>query len=348
MQALDVAAGEAEDGREQRHRRRHDDQHGEHHREGEPVHGRLSHQQDAEHRDDHGQAGEQHGAAGGGDRGPRGPSGILAVGQAAAEPRDDQQRVVDADADADHGRGVRRPLRYVDNPAQHLAERHRDAESEQRRDEGQPHRNDGAEGDEQDDGRRDQADALGARGNRLGLGRDRAADLDLQRLVAGREDGRDQRRGLVGRELVGGLVEGDVGVRRGGVRGDLARPLWRERAGDAHDVLGVSDIGQDRLDPLDQLRRGHAGVGVDDDLHGVARLLREAVLERVGDALRLRARLEVVLLELPSERAGQREGTDQCGYPGQDHETAVPEAPISETYQHRDSFIGSSVVCLRR
>ena len=99
---------------------------------------------------------------------------------------------------------------------------------------------------------------------------------------------------------------------------------------------------------LDQLRRGHAGVGVDDDLHGVARLLREAVLERVGDALRLRARLEVVLLELPSERAGQREGPDQCGDPGQDHETAVPEAPISETYQHRDSFIGSSVVCLRR
>ena len=63
-------------------------------------------------------------------------SGILAVGQAAAEPRDDQQRVVDADADADHGRGVRRPLRYVDDPAQHLAERHRDAESEQRRDAG--------------------------------------------------------------------------------------------------------------------------------------------------------------------------------------------------------------------
>ena len=75
------------------------------------------------------------------------------------------------------------------NAAQHLAERHRDAEAEQRREQRQAHRDHRAEGDEQDDGRRDQADALGARGHRLGLGRDRAADLDLQRLVTGREDG---------------------------------------------------------------------------------------------------------------------------------------------------------------
>ena len=248
VQTLDVAAGEAEDGREQRHRRRHHDQDGEHHGEGEPVHGRLTHQQDAEHGDDHGHAGEEHGAAGGRDRGLRRPAGILAVGQAAAEPGDDQQRVVDADADADHGRGVRRPLRDVDDAPQHLAERHRDAEAEQRRDERQAHGDHRAEGDQQDDGRRDQADALGARGNGLGLGRDRAADLDLQRVVTGREDGRDQRRGLVGSELVGRLVEGDVGVGRRAVRRDLAGAVRGERAGDAHDVLRVGDIGEDRLD----------------------------------------------------------------------------------------------------
>ena len=38
---------------------------------GEAGHGRLAHQQDAEHRDDHGETGEEDGASGGRDRGER-------------------------------------------------------------------------------------------------------------------------------------------------------------------------------------------------------------------------------------------------------------------------------------
>ena len=79
---------------------------------------------------------------------------------------------------------------------------------------GQSHRHDGAEGDQQDDGGGDESDHLGADGCRLRQGRDRAADLDLQGVVACREDGIDQRRGLRRGVLVDGLVEGDVGVRR--------------------------------------------------------------------------------------------------------------------------------------
>ena len=90
-------------------------------------------------------------------------------------------------------------------------------------------------------------------------------------LVTGREDGRDQRLGLVGRELVGCLVEGDVGVRRGAVGRDLVGAVRGEGAGDAHDMLGVGDLGEDRLDAVSHLGRGHAGVGVDDDLDRVAR-----------------------------------------------------------------------------
>ena len=221
VQAFDVAAGEAEDGREQRDRRGHHDKQGEHHGEGEAVHGRLAHQQDAEHRDDHGHAGEEHCAASGRHGGQRGPAGLLAVGQAAAEPGDDQQGVVDADAEADHRRGVGGPLRNVDEALEHLAERHRDAEAEQRGDERESHRDHGSEGDEQDDGGRDQADALGSRGDRQGLGRDRAAGLDLQAGVTGSEDGFDQGLGLGGGELVGRLVQGDIGVRRRAVRRDL-------------------------------------------------------------------------------------------------------------------------------
>jgi hypothetical protein len=76
---------------------------------------------------------------------------------------------------------------------------------------------------------------------------------------------------------------------------------------------------------------------VHDDLHRVAGPLGEVGLEGVGDVLRLGARLEVVLLELPTERAGECEAPDQGGDPAQDHETTLLEAPISETYEHRDS-----------
>ena len=81
------------------------------------------------------------------------PSGVLPGGEAAAVAGDDEQGVVDADAEADHGRGRRRPVGDVDHPPEDLAERHRDPEPEQCGDQRQPHRHDGAEGDQQDDRR---------------------------------------------------------------------------------------------------------------------------------------------------------------------------------------------------
>ena len=67
-------------------------------------------------------------------------SRLLAFGEVAAEPGDDEQRVVDADAEADHRRGGRGPVRDVDDPAQELAERDRGAEAEHGGDQRQPHR----------------------------------------------------------------------------------------------------------------------------------------------------------------------------------------------------------------
>ena len=196
VQALDVAAGEAEQRRQQRHRGGHDEQHGQRHGEREPVQGRQAHQQDAEHRDDDDEAGEHHGPPGRRDRADGGPSWLLPLGEVAAEPGDDEQRVVDADAEADHRRGGWGPVRDVDHPAQELAERDRGAEAEHGGDQRQPHRDRGPEGEQQDDGGGEQPDAFGAERGRLGQRGDRAADLDLQGVVAGGEDGFDQCLGL--------------------------------------------------------------------------------------------------------------------------------------------------------
>ena len=97
-----------------------------------------------------------------------------------------------------------------------------------------------------------------------------AADLDLQRVVAGREDRFDQCLGLAGRELAVVLVEGDVGVRGRAVVGDLAGAAVGERADDAHDVVALGDVGEDLLGPRPHRGRRDTGVGVDHDLHGVA------------------------------------------------------------------------------
>ena len=125
-----------------------------------------------------------------------GASRLVTVGEVAAEPGDDEQRVVDADTEADHRRGGRRPVRDVDHPAQELAERDRGAEAEHGGDQRQPHRHGGPEREQQDDGGGDQPDAFGAERGGLGERGDRAADLDLQGVVAGGEDGFDQCLGL--------------------------------------------------------------------------------------------------------------------------------------------------------
>ena len=70
--------------------------------DGEALHEADAHEEHAEQRDDDGGAGEQHRAPGGvdgdGDRLAHGVAGVELLAVAG----DDQQRVVDADAEADH------------------------------------------------------------------------------------------------------------------------------------------------------------------------------------------------------------------------------------------------------
>ena len=176
-------------------------------------------------------------------------SRLLSLGEAAAEPGDDEQRVVDADAEPDHRRSGRSPIRDVDDPAQDLTERESGAEAEHGGDQWKPHRHRRPEDEQQDDGRRDQPDAFGSERGGLRQRCDRAADLDLEGVVAGGEDGFDQGFGLLGGEVAVTLVQGDLGVRRRAVVRDLRRTAVGERAGDGHHVVALGDVGEDRLCP---------------------------------------------------------------------------------------------------
>ena len=73
--------------------------------------GREPGEEQAEDGDDDGGAGEQHGLAGGGVGGAGGVLDAHAVVEVLAVPGDDEQRVVDAHAEADHGAEDQRELR---------------------------------------------------------------------------------------------------------------------------------------------------------------------------------------------------------------------------------------------
>ncbi len=77
------------------------------------------------------------------------------LGQVLAVPGDQEERVVDADAEPDHGRQLRRPRRDVDQVGHQLHRGDADDQAEQRHPDRQPHRDEGAERDQQDDHRDD-------------------------------------------------------------------------------------------------------------------------------------------------------------------------------------------------
>ena len=125
-------------------------------------------------------AGEDHAAPGGGDGFDDRVVRVLALGERGAEARQDEQRVVDADADPDQARDRRRPVGDVDDVGeQHDQAAGGDAEAEegdQERQAGGDHR---AEGDQQHDRGAEEPEPL--RAGRLLRGVDRIpAELDLR------------------------------------------------------------------------------------------------------------------------------------------------------------------------
>ena len=136
--------------------------------DGQAVHDRHAHREQAEHGDDDRRAGEQHGPAGRVDRRDDRLLGVESVVQALAVAGDDEQRVVDADADRDHRHGLLVKLGMSMTLTARPTSGDAGADAEERGDHRQAHREHRAERDEQDDDRGEEADALAAELGRLG------------------------------------------------------------------------------------------------------------------------------------------------------------------------------------
>jgi hypothetical protein len=116
-----------------------------------------------------------------------------ALGHLVAMLGDQEQRVVDAHAQADHGR-QRRPDRWDgQDVAEQADEAERGGQAEHRGDDRHAHRHQAAEGEGQDQHGGEQADDLAALGRRLGQdAAEVASDGDLDaRLLGGGGGGED-------------------------------------------------------------------------------------------------------------------------------------------------------------
>ena len=114
--AKPISAGSSVIGRDHHH------EHAERGAGREAAHEREAHQVQAQQRDDHGRAGEQHRAARGVDRGGGRVVRFQARVQAFAVAGDDEQRVVDTDAEPDHRGELRREVGH----RLHVADEHRE------------------------------------------------------------------------------------------------------------------------------------------------------------------------------------------------------------------------------
>ena len=205
---------------------------------------------------------------------------------------DDEQRVVDADAEADHDAEERREVGDGEDVRQQGDDRHADADAEQRVADRQPHREHRPEREDQDDDGERETEHLGRR--RLERGEDLTAELDLHTVDLRRQP-LDLLADLVGageRDVVGQL---DVRVRDlpglRSLRRDLRPSARHVGALDAHDVGDRGDLGEERLHLLLDLRVVDPLLGPEHDRADLAgALAAELVVEDVEAVPRLDVR----------------------------------------------------------
>ena len=245
---------------------------------------------------------------------------------------DDEEGVVDADAEADHRRQLRAEVRHREHVAAQGDERDAREQPEQGGADGQAHGQHGAEGDEQDDDGGQDAEQL--RRRQLERAEHVAAVLDVQALhvdlVAEVTD-------LCGQRLVLGLVairhvelrEGD-----GAVLADLpAVRCWVERAGDL-DALQLVDLLEQAVHGLLHRGRAHAGRVLEDDLRRRAAAVRVGLLQHLEDRAGLRGgQLEVGPEVGADDAVGEDAQPDQDRDPDAEDEPTAAEAGAGESLQ---------------
>ena len=248
---------------------------------------------------------------------------LRAGGALAAEAADDQQGVIDADAEGDHHRQRRGEVGDVEDRRGGEDERHRQPDRRERHDQRHGHRGQRAQHEqEHDDGDGDADELAGALWRLLGDLDGLAPELDLQAACRPRLGGVDDALdvGLV--ELVGLAVEEHRRECHLPVARDGARPgeraLHRGYVGQALDAV------HDGVDLRVALSTGEAPVAHgEDDLAGVPGLLGEALLEEVEGALGLGPRQREVVDEPAARSGGEGERRGDGGDPGGHDEAAA-------------------------
>jgi len=321
-QAVDAVAGEGQQRRQQRDRSRHGDEDGETDRDGDAVEEGHAQQEQAEERDDDRRPGDEDAAPGRADGLDDGRAWIAARGEGGAEAGQDQERIVDPDADPDDSGNCGGEAGDVDERGEDADQQNREPEPEERDRDQQPDRHDRSEGDEEDGRGGDQTDDLGTAAL-LRVPNRRPAELDREAVAARGLGQLDQARTRLRRHVQRRAVELEAG------EGDRAVARHARRLGGG-DTLEAFRPLEETLDaPEDGLLAG-TGFGLPDDLDRVTRGACEALGDEVGRCLRLRAGRRKFGGELPREARGDSDGDGKDGDPRQHHPAAPAVGQVGE------------------
>ena len=335
LQRVDLRAEQRQHGRQQRRRRQHRDEHDDARGVAQRRHQRDAGHEQRHERDDHRAPREDHGAA----RGRVGAGYRLAdlhlvVLQLVSVPGDDEQAVVDAHAQADHGRQGRRRRRHLHDLAEDADDAQAGDERDDRREDRHPHGHEGPEGEEEDDDRGREPDDLGQVGRGLGqLLPDVGADRDLHAVRLARVgDVEDVLRGLLV-HLARALLQRERDVADGLVLRQLGRAVGVEGADRAVDrVLVVLVVVVDLLDRV--LVGGLVELVAvwrdEDDRDGAVGLLGELLVEQVGGLLTVGAREGEVVAGVLPERHRDSRKRDEGDEPDGDDDELVADTEVAE------------------
>jgi hypothetical protein len=150
-QGVDAVADRSEQRREEREGREHGHDADEDRAGCQALHDRARHEQHAEHGDDEGRAAEQHRAARGRARDSDRVELRLAFAALLAVPRDDEERVVDAEGEPHAREHVHDEHGEAERLRQHRRQPERDDDGHDRHEDRHEAGHDGAEDEQQDD-----------------------------------------------------------------------------------------------------------------------------------------------------------------------------------------------------
>ena len=308
---------------------------------GEPSDERQAHEDHAEQRDNDGRPRERNGPPGGIDRNDR---RVLDGGppvQVLPVSGHDEQRVIDADTEAEHDGHRRGEVGDRKDVAEQPGEDRAHADAGEGDADGKAHGEDRPEGEDEHDDGEGQAEQL--RAGHLELGEQGSSQLDLHAWDLRHQfpQLRTGGRRLLDRDVAGkpDLGIGDA-LGLGTLGGDLLGPFRRVGAGerDALDLAGLLEEGGHRAL---HVGIGDALVGAEHDRPALPTGARvgEVLIEDVEPA----AALDVGKGELRAVRGADRAAgaarDDQGGEPEQHDLAAIAKTPTPELGKHDDSLV---------